>query len=307
MKSIIKLLFLVGGMFCLVTTHAQDLLSEIGGDEKPAKEFSTAAFKSTRLINFHTLETVGPKTLDFRISHRFGPVNSGSYDAWGIDGPASIRLGLEYSYDGRFMFGIGRSSYEKMVDGFLKFRLLRQTTDNTMPISVTLFSAAYRTALRDPGAAIGIDKYYYNVNRYSYCHQIIIGKKFSPGFSLQIAPWFVHYNLVDNITDKNDAYGLSAATRIKFSKRSAITFEYAWRYPNNFVLDKDKYHNSFSIGYELETGGHVFQVHLTNSFGIVENQFLARTTDSWSDGGIHLGFNISRVFTLPAGGDKDKW
>jgi hypothetical protein len=310
MKAILRNLLVIAGILSLGSLHAQDLLSEIGTDEKPAREFSSAAFKSTRLINFHTLETVGPKTLDFRISHRFGPINSGSYDAWGIDGPANIRLGLEYSYNGRLMFGIGRSSYEKMVDGFLKFRLLRQTTDNSMPVSVTLLSAAYRTALKDPAAAVGLDKYYYGIDRYSYCHQIIIGKKFSPGFSLQIAPWFVHYNLVDNITDKNDAFGLSAATRIKFSKRSAITFEYAWRFPNDFVLDKEKYHDSFSIGYELETGGHVFQVHLTNSFGIVENQFLARTTDTWSDGGIRLGFNISRVFTVPAGGkdkDKDKW
>src|SRR6185436_2451137 len=97
-------------------------------------------FKSTRLINQQTLESVGKRTLDFRISHRFGPVNSGSYGAWGIDGPVNIRLGLDYSFDGRLMFGIGRTSVDKIVDGFLKYRLLRQTTDGKMPVSVTLFA-----------------------------------------------------------------------------------------------------------------------------------------------------------------------
>src|SRR5207344_758691 len=114
----------------------------------------------TRIINVHTVEVLGPRTLDFRISHRFGTVNSGSYNAWGIDGPANIRLSLEYSFDGRLMFGIGRSSYDKMVDGFLKFRLLRQTTDNSMPISATLFAGAYYTAIKDGNAeANGYDKY----------------------------------------------------------------------------------------------------------------------------------------------------
>ncbi|MFM9027818.1 MAG: DUF5777 family beta-barrel protein, partial [Bacteroidota bacterium] len=266
--------------------------------------FSSATFKSTRLINFQTVETVGPKTLDFRISHRFGPVNSGAYNAWGLDGPASIRLGLDYSYDGRFMVGIGRSSVEKMVDAYFKVRLLRQTVDNKTPVSITLFSGAYRNGLRTSGGPL--DPFHYPIDRFSYVNQIIIAKKFSPSFSFQLSPFFVHYNIVNSITDKNDMYGVAAATRIKFSKRSAITLEYAWRYPNDYSLET-KYYDSFGIGYELETGGHVFQVHLTNSFGIAENQYLARTSDTWSANGIHLGFNISRVFTIPAGGGKSDW
>jgi hypothetical protein len=161
--------------------------------------------------------------------------------------------------------------------------------------------------LKDPNASSGFDKYEYGVDRLSYAFQAIIGKKFNSSFSAQIAPFFVHYNLVENITDKNDMYGISGALRYKFTKRSAVTIEYGYRFPNDYAPETD-YYDSFSIGYELETGGHVFQVHLTNSFGLAEPQFLARTTDSWSDGGIRLGFNISRVFTLPAGkNNKSEW
>ncbi len=297
----LRILYLL--LLCTSTVFAQDLLSGLEtGNE--TKDFSRATFKSTRLINFQTIEVVGPKTLDFRISHRFGTLNQGAYDAWGIDGPANIRLGLDYSYEGRFMFGFGRSSLDKMVDGYLKYRLLRQTTDNSMPLSVTLFTSAYRNGLR---AGAGFDKNAPDYDRYSYVNQIIIGRKFSPSFSFQLAPFMVHYNLVDKITDKNDVYGVAFATRLKFTKRSAVTVEYAWRYDNDYSTDVT-YYNSFSIGYELETGGHVFQVHLTNSFGIADNQFLARTTDSWSNNGIHLGFNICRFFTIPAGGgEKSGW
>ncbi len=280
------------------TGKSQDMLSmlDTAGTDALENDFAIATFKTTRLINMHTLESVGPRTLDFRISHRFGALNSGSYNAWGIDGPANIRLSLEYSFDGRLMFGIGRSSNEKMVDGFLKYRLLRQKTNNSMPVSVTLFASMFYTGLKDGNAVSnGYDKYNPTTNRLSYAYQIMIGRKFSPSFSLQIAPWMVHYNLVENITDKNDVFGIAGMFRLKFTKRSAVTFEYAYRFPN-YTLEK--YYDSMGIGYEIETGGHVFQIHLVNSFGIVENQFLAHTNSKWNDAGIRIGFNISRVFTL---------
>ncbi len=296
-----KKIYLLFSLLSSITyANAQDLLS--GLEPTADADYSIATFKSTRLINQHTIETVGPKTLDFRISHRFGAINSGSYNAWGLDGPANIRLGLEYSPDGRFMFGIGRSSLDKLVDCFLKYKLLRQKTDNSMPFSMTLLASAYYTTLKDGNAiANGFDRYENRSSRFSYCYELLIARKFSPSFSFQVAPWLVHYNLVDLKTDKNDAYGLSGLLRMKFTKRAAITMEYAYRMNkyNAFTnTDGDVYHNSFAIGYELETGGHVFQIHFTNSFGITENQFFTKTDSKWNDAGIRLGFNISRVFTL---------
>lgn len=294
--SINKFALLSAALLLSTSIHAQSMLDSISTDNAD-KDFTSATFKSTRLIDQHTIETVGPRTLDFRISHRFGAINSGPYNAWGLDGPANIRLGLEYSPNGRFMFGIGRSSLDKLVDGFLKYKLIRQTTDNHTPISMTLLAGAYRIGAKDGNAtANGFDKYEFSSSRFSYCFEAMVARKFNPNFSLQIAPWMVHYNLVDHINDQNDAYGVSALFRYKFTKRAAITGEYAYRI-NNYSLEV-KYYDSMSIGYELETGGHVFQIHLTNSFGLSENQFFTHTDSKWNDAGIRLGFNVSRVFSL---------
>ncbi|MFO0321048.1 MAG: DUF5777 family beta-barrel protein [Bacteroidota bacterium] len=262
-------------------------------EEKPKKEFTSATFKTTRLINFHTTEVLSRRSLDFRISHRFGDINSGAYNAWGIDGGANIRLGLEYSHDGRLMFGIGRTSSKKIADGFLKFKLLRQTTDNACPISVTLFSGIYHTF--EKAQISGFNKYQRNSDRLSYCHQILIARKFNSRLSIQLTASYVHFNLVDKLSDGNDCYIAGVVTRYKFAKRHAITIEYGYRI-NKY--SNDSYYDSFGIGYDLETGGHVFQLHFTNSFGLTENQYFMYNNTSWSNWGIRLGFNVSRVFSL---------
>ncbi len=279
-------------------TGADDLLNMVV--EKPRKEFTPATFKTTRLINFHTIEVLGKRSLDFRISHRFGDFNSGAYNAWGVDGGANIRLALEYSHDGRFMFGIGRTSGHKIADGFLKYRLLRQTTSNSIPVSVTLFTSLYHTF--EHVTIDGVNKYNNISDRLSYCNQIMIGRKFNSRFSFQLTAAMVHFNLVDKINDKNDCYIVGAVTRFKFAKRQAITLEYGYRI-NKY--SKDKYYDSFGIGYDLETGGHVFQLHLTNSFGLTEDQYFMYSNTSWDNWGIRLGFNISRVFSLQ-GKHKDQ-
>jgi hypothetical protein len=297
-----KLLFSILIILCLSKiSFAQNWLDSLD-NTSDSKTITSATFKSTRLINVHTIETLGKRTLDFRISHRFANINSGTYGAWGIDGPVNIRLDLEYSYDGRLMVGIGRTSsgfssdgsMKKLLDGFLKYRLLRQTDDNKMPLSVTLFTGGYYTA-EDYTLSDGSDKYAFLTSRLSFAHQLLIARKFSPKFSLEVNGWFVHYNLVDSFADKNDVYGVSALARYKFTKRSAVTFEYSYRI-NKYT--NQKFYDSMGIGYELETGGHVFSVHLTNSFGLAETQFLPRTTTKWDDAGIRLGFNVSRVFHL---------
>lgn len=296
MKRYIVIAGLLAASLASVNTlNAQDDLLK-GLEQEPTNDFVLATFKGTRLINFHTLEVPGKRTLDFRISHRFGPLNSGWYDFFGLDGGASIRIGLEYSFDGRFCFGVGRTSYEKMLDGFLKYRLLRQKESGWSPVSVTLFSSVYATMQRDPDKeANGFDKFEPFSNRLSFTHQIIIGRKFSERFSFQISPTMIHYNLADRISDKNDVYVLAAATRFKITKRLALTLEYGYR-PLGY--SRSKYYDSLGIGVDIETGGHVFQLFATNSFGLVENQFLAHTTDKWSDMGIRFGFNVSRVFSL---------
>ncbi len=281
----------LSGVSLLAQDKPEDLLNLI--NEKPKKEFTTATFKTTRLINFHTTEVVGRRGLDFRISHRFGDFNSGAYNAWGTDGGANIRLALEYSHDGRFMFGIGRTSTAKIADGFLKYRLLRQTTNSSMPISVTLFTSIYHTF--EHVTIDKINKFQQISDRLSYCHQVMIARKFSTRFSLQLTGAVVHFNLVENVDDKNDCYIAGILARYKFSKRQAITVEYGYRV-NKYSAGK--YYNSLGIGWDVETGGHVFQMHVTNSFGLTENYYFMYTNTTWQNWGVRLGFNISRVFSL---------
>jgi len=291
-KQILSLALLLSSTTTFFAQSPDDLLNLV--NEKPKKEYTTATFKTTRLINFHTVEILSKRSLDFRIAHRFGDFNSGAYNAWGVDGGANIRLGLEYTHGSRLMAGIGRTSGKKIADAFLKYRLLKQTTGNEMPISVTLFTSVYHTFMQNV-IIDGVNKYQTIPDRLSYCNQIMIGRKFNSRFSFQLTAAMVHVNLVEKLTDKNDCYVLGCVTRFKFAKRQAITLEYGYRL-NKY--SKSKYYDSFGIGYDLETGGHVFQVHLTNSFGLTEDQYFMYTNTSWDNWGIRLGFNISRVFSL---------
>jgi hypothetical protein len=295
MKKILLISFLIFSSAFTLSAQDIDPMSLLQGlAEAPKDEPVIATFKATRLINQQTIEVGGTRSLDFRIHHHFGPFNSGAYDFWGIDGGASIRLGLEYSYNGRLQFGLGRTSYEKQIDGFLKYRLLRQSKSGSMPISVTLFSGAYRNGIK--GLQIGgIDKFKYASDRLSFVQQIIIARKIDDKLSIQITPTMVHYNLVENLSDQNDAYFLGIAGRYKISNRTAITYEYGAKLLN---YSESKYYDSMGIGLDIETGGHVFQMFLTNSFGMTENQTFARTNSAWADRGFRLGFNVSRMFTL---------
>lgn len=286
------LLAISGFISFSAVSQEDDLLKMLDNSQPKEKIYTSATFKTTRITNMQSVEVLGRRSLDFRIMHRFGDFSSGAYNAWGIDGPANIKLSLEYSHDGRFMFGLGRSSVQKMIDGFLKYKLLRQTTDNKMPISLTLFSSAYYTRMKATDT-----RYNDELHRLSYCNQIIIARKMNSWLSMQIAPTMVHYNLVEKSSDVNDMYAICGAMRVKIKARQAITFEYGYVLNTYTDNQHSQYKNTMGIAWEVETGGHVFQMHLTNSMGINESQFIPYTTSAWGKGQIRLGFNISRVFS----------
>ncbi len=281
-----------------------DLLSLVNDDaQKKTKDFATATFKTTRLFNFQTVETQSRHTLDFRISHRFGDLGANNvsnlgYNAFGLDAQASIKLSLEYCFDGKFQIGIGRCNDQKMVDGFAKYRLFRQTTNNSCPVSVTLFAGVYQTYIRTG------DQYYANqMDRLSYCDQIMIARKFNRRFSLQLGAAYVHFNTVLYAEDKNDAYFATGLFRLKLTSRTALTAEYALPLNTYYDVAANKLAQttrfpSMAVGFDIETGGHVFQIGISNSFGLDEPEFLANTEKVWGLEQIRIGFNISRVFDL---------
>lgn len=293
---LITLLILCTPAYVFCQDDLLQLLDQQDTVQKKEKEFVTATFKGTRLINFPTIEVPGKRSLEFRIAHHFGDINQGAYNFFGLDGGATIRLSLEYSFDGRFEFGAGRSTIEKTFDGFLKYKLLRQTKDRSMPVSATLYSSMFYASIKDPNkVATGIDRYQFASSRLSYAHMLILARKFTDRFSVQVSPTMVHYNLVDFIADNNDLYAICYAIRFKYSKRGAITLEYGQRLNNYSTV---KYYDAVEVGIDIETGGHVFQMYLTNTAGLIEPQYLGRNASRWQNFGLKLGFNISRMFTL---------
>src|ERR1035437_10372474 len=183
-----------------------DLLSMVDDpNKKKEKEYVTATFKSTRNINFHTCEILSKRCLDFRISHRFGPINSKAYNAWGMDGPANLMLSLEYSHTGRWMVGVQRSIFDKMGTAFFKWKIFRQVKGG-MPFTITYFGGAYQSFQQDPYLGQPLKFYSNTWDRVSFVNELIIATKITSWLSLQVAPTYVHYNLVGaaNGLAKND-------------------------------------------------------------------------------------------------------
>ncbi|NOR88550.1 MAG: hypothetical protein GQ527_13175 [Bacteroidales bacterium] len=273
------------------SVFAQDDLMDILGEEVEEEiDYTAYTFKSTHVINGHSIEQMKKQQLDFRINHRFGQLNSGAYELWGLDN-AVINFCFDYGVTDWLMIGLRRGTYQKTYDGSLKFRLLRQSKGKrVMPIAVSYYVDMSINTLKitDPN----IEDIF--SNRVAYAHQLLIARKFNEQISLQITPSFIHRNLVPEGQD-NDVYAIGIGGRYKFIRRVAFTFEYF--YASNTAANDDLY-NSLSIGFDVETGGHVFQLFVTNSKPMVEKGFIAETAGNWADGGVYFGFNISRVFAI---------
>ncbi|WP_219167715.1 DUF5777 family beta-barrel protein [Hymenobacter telluris] len=278
----------------LAASHvqAQDLLNQLETQTTDSlrREYVTATFKGTRVINGHSIETPGKGSMLFLISHRFGTLNSGAYEFFGLD-QATIRLGLEYGLNDQLAVGIGRSSLEKTYDGFVKYKALRQSSGpRPMPVSVTLLATTAVSTLKfqpEPERS--------TTSRFTYSYQALLARKFSSNLSVQLMPTLIHRNYVDLRRDENNVYAIGAAGRQKLTKRLALTAEYYYLLPGNTA---DDYRNSLALGFDIETGGHVFQLHFTNSQGMIEKFFVPQTTGNFFDGDIYFGFNISRAFQL---------
>lgn len=277
------LLFIIG--FGL---RAQDdLMSLLDEQTEDPIQFIEATFKGSRLINGHTVQTRKNKELEFLISHRFGRINSGAYEFFGLDG-ANIRLGLEYGFTKFLTLGVGRNSYDKTYDGLLKVKALRQSKGaKSMPVSLVYFTSIAYKSLRDQEGFEG------SASKLAYTHQVLIARKFSSGFSLQLMPTLVHRNKVEEINGENDQLALGVGGRIKLTQRLSLNMEYYYRYD---APDNENLFNSLAIGFDIETGGHVFQLHFTNSRTMIERGFITETTGDFFGGDVHFGFNVSRVF-----------
>jgi len=263
-----------------------DLLDEIDTYDL-SQDFETAAFKGLKIINFESTKMVSKGELYFVVSHRFGSIETGIKDFFGLD-QAVTRLNFIYGISDGISLGVSRSSFQKTYEASLKLRLLRQKKEG-MPISLVLFnSVLINTSLdKDELPKLGFD------NRLGYAMQALISSKISDDLSLQIIPTLFHDNLVAFEQQENTQFALGLGGRQKLTKRWSINIDYGLHFNR---ASGSPFTNPLSIGFDLETGGHVFQLHFTNAQPMNVNTFLGQATGDWSEGDIFFGFNLSRIF-----------
>lgn len=278
--------FLVFFFFSSIANAQDDLLNMLSLHEEPV--YSSYLFKGTKVVNGQSVELPAKGVLQFNIQHRFGPLNSGSYYLYGLD-YAQVRFSLEYGINDWACLGFGRSSVSKIIDGNLKARLKKQVKGSDIfPFAVALNSAIYLQQYT-PEDLSASDFLF--VNQLIYTHQLLLARKINRNLSLQITPTFIHYNATDRGVE-NDNISLGIGGRQKITKRislNAETFIQLYNSQNNNVI---------SLGFDIETGGHVFQLHVSNSPQMIEPGFVRNTYGDLLKGDIYFGFNISRVFTL---------
>ena len=251
---------------------------------------TSSTFKATQIINTPTIEAPAKKNLQFLIMHRFGKLSDGAYELFGLDN-AEIRFGLDYGITNRLSIGIGRSSVDKTYDANFKLKILRQTAGK-IPLSISLYELlTYGTFPKKSDKAFLTPRF-----RTAYTSQLLIARKFSNQFSLQISPSIIHYNMVPAARDKNTLFAMGVGGRMKITKRMSINGEYNYL-PSDQMTSINVY-KSLSLGMDIETGGHVFQFVFTNSRGMIGPHFISRTAGQWNNGDIYFGFNISRNFNF---------
>lgn len=265
-----------------------DLLNDM---QSSNKNFTSNTFKASRIVIGHSVEQPAKGEMEFRISHRFGRLNGGIYEIWGLD-DATVHFSFEYSPVDRITVGFGRSNWRKTYDVFLKFSLLRQQKGQVnIPFSVSYLISNEINTLKNE-----IDNYKW-FHRMVYTHQILVASKINKRLSLQLSPTYVHINLVDTRMINNDIVALGLGGRFKITNRMSFNAE-TFIISHGAMPQNITYYNPLSFGIDLETGGHVFQILLSNSLPMREGAFIGETTGNWLDGDIHLGFNISRMFNL---------
>lgn len=288
-------------MFFVVNfAWAQDDLLDMLKDENTVSSPVLATFKGTKVITGQSNENIAKKHLNFLILHRFGELKD---DAWyysllGID-EATVRIGFDYGISDKLMIGVGRSSKTKVYDFSVKYKIAQQKIggNKNFPLAISY----YGNMGIDTKTFIEPARDNYLTSRLSFCNQLIIARKINTSISLQITPTFIHRNLVAKTSDPNDVIALGLGGSFKITRSTRLNVEY---YPRLTGRDElipnttNKFEDYLAVGFDIETGGHVFQLMFSNSMYMYEQGFVAQTTGKWSDFGVRLGFNLSRTFSF---------
>jgi hypothetical protein len=292
MKKLMLLPFLLVCIAALAqdSTNLDNLLEmETQTPSEPKAAQVVQIFRGTRVSNGHSTETLPAKVLDAKIQHRFGYINSGFNSFFGLD-DANIRIGFDYGITNKLMIGLGRASFQKQYDCYLKYKILDQKSNNSMPLTLAVLGSAMVQGMPTPDGQITKTRFR---DRGFYAGQLLLARRFGKVLSLQVMPTIVHYNIVPLTSDPNDIISIGGAAGIRLSSNTSLVFEYYYNLPGHKF---DHTQNALSIGFDIETAGHVFQLLLTNGSGIAERPFITETTGKFFDGDIRFGFNVSRLF-----------
>ena len=262
-----------------------DLFSEIDTDSTQTNV--TAAFKSLKIINLESTKLAAKGDFYFIVAHRFGSIKNGIDTFFGLD-DANTQIKFLYGINEWLTVHASRSGFQKSYEAAVKYRLMPQQ-DNGFPVTIVGFNSLVVNTELDK---VLLPKLSFE-NRLNYTTQLLISRKFSESLSLELAPTFFHENYVANDNQDNSQFAIGAGGRYKISKRIALTMDYAAhlnRASNALAR------NPLSVGVDIETGGHVFQLHFTNAQAMNETGYLGNAFGDWSTGDIYFGFNLVRVF-----------
>lgn len=314
-KAILVFLLALSATGAFAQDDLLNLLDSTGA--KKTHEKVIATFKTSKVINAQSTETVKKGTMDFRVTHRFGNIGTasggGGHTLYGLDNSTDIRISFDFGITDNLTLGVGRSKEKELIDGLVKYRFLTQTTDNHIPISAAFYGdMSYNPQTADQfyfGGVRGADFHQNDLHRFSYIGQLLIARKFGSRLSIELIPSFQHRNFVfgyinpeNEKEETNDLISIGGGFRLKVTKRISIIADYFYTLSEFRVNNTaTPFYNPLAVGIEIETGGHVFHLNFTNASGIIENNFIPNTTDSWLKGGYKFGFNISRVFNLTNG------
>lgn len=272
-------------MLMCILAFAQDEEKKDDSGKKPARD----AFDCAHLLDIQSVVVPSAKTLEMNMQHRFGLVDKGLTDLYGIYGPANIRIGFTYSVINKLSIGFGYTKFKKLLDVNIKYAILKQRKDWSIPVSVTYFANAAMDT-RDP------DNYEKSVHRNSYYHEILIASRITSKFSLQISPSFSHFNAVDSLF-KNDIFGIALSGRYKFSTQSSLLFNFTQQLNSHDDPSFDL-KPGLSIGWEIATSGHAFQILFTTNQAIIPQENLAYNTNDFTNTKFLIGFNITRLWNF---------
>jgi hypothetical protein len=264
-----------------------DLLASI--DKTDSTALVDAAFKGLKIVNFESTKLVNENEFYFIVSHRFGSIKNGLDDFFGLDF-ANTRLHFIYGFTDGFNMSIARSSFNKTYDISGKYRFAQQ--NESFPVTLVGYSQiAFNTLLDEPvlqrEVTLG--------DRVSFTQQLLISRKLNENISIQIMPTYFYEGYVDYAPQDNSQFALGFGGRVKLSNRFSLNLDYGWHLNR---ADGSPFVNPLSIGVDIETGGHVFQLHFTNAQPTFESGFLGNGVGDWGDGNIYFGFNLSRVFNF---------